>query len=119
MSIFKWSFFNNPLKIIKCFLMCLVNFRYGFHLVRSTYWIVPNPQVTKDLFASLRKDLKFPEKIGKDKVAYVRDLTIGYDNSQPGNKPVRVFLKLCSPEKSIKEAMLFRANRRSLYVGEG
>jgi phosphoglucomutase/phosphopentomutase len=62
--------------------------QYGFHLVRSTYWIVPNPQVTKNLFGSLRKDLKYPPKIGKDHVEFVRDLTIGYDNSQPGNKPL-------------------------------
>lgn len=62
--------------------------KYGFHLVRSTYWIVPDPQVTKDLFASLRKDLQFPTKMGAQPVQYVRDLTIGYDNSQPENKPL-------------------------------
>uniref|UniRef100_A0A1I7XAQ4 Phosphoglucomutase n=1 Tax=Heterorhabditis bacteriophora TaxID=37862 RepID=A0A1I7XAQ4_HETBA len=31
---------------------------------------------------------KFPELIGTETVLSVRDLTIGYDNSQPGNKPV-------------------------------
>uniref|UniRef100_A0A1I7ZZH6 Phosphoglucomutase-2 n=1 Tax=Steinernema glaseri TaxID=37863 RepID=A0A1I7ZZH6_9BILA len=62
--------------------------KYGFHLVRSSYWMVPSPQVTKELFAELRKDLKFPEKIGDAKVKFVRDLTIGYDNSQPDNKPL-------------------------------
>ncbi|TKR78335.1 hypothetical protein L596_019154 [Steinernema carpocapsae] len=62
--------------------------KYGFHLVRSSYWMVPSPQVTKDLFDELRKDLKFPEKIGRNSVKYVRDLTIGYDNSQPDNKPL-------------------------------
>ncbi|KAK6048546.1 hypothetical protein COOONC_13948, partial [Cooperia oncophora] len=31
---------------------------YGFHLVRSSYWFTPSPAVTKELFASLRKDLK-------------------------------------------------------------
>ncbi|PIO54261.1 hypothetical protein TELCIR_24380, partial [Teladorsagia circumcincta] len=29
-----------------------------------------------------------PDKIGPHKVKTVRDLTIGYDNSQPDNKPV-------------------------------
>ncbi|KAJ1362011.1 hypothetical protein KIN20_021417 [Parelaphostrongylus tenuis] len=62
--------------------------KYGFHIVKSSYWFVPNPSVTKELFNSLRKDLKFPEKIGSQAVKTVRDLTIGYDNSQPGNKPV-------------------------------
>ncbi|KAF8357845.1 hypothetical protein PRIPAC_92840, partial [Pristionchus pacificus] len=62
--------------------------RYGYHLVRSSYWMVPSPSVTQELFATLRKDLKFPEHIGKEVVKYVRDLTVGYDNSQPGNKPL-------------------------------
>uniref|UniRef100_A0A8R1EK80 Alpha-D-phosphohexomutase alpha/beta/alpha domain-containing protein n=1 Tax=Caenorhabditis japonica TaxID=281687 RepID=A0A8R1EK80_CAEJA len=62
--------------------------RYGFHLVRSTYWFVPAPEVTKELFATLRADLKYPTRIGETDVATVRDLTIGYDNSKPGNKPV-------------------------------
>lgn len=62
--------------------------QYGFHLVRSSYWFVPSPDVTKKIFEKLRKDLKFPTKIGKHDVKYVRDLTIGYDNEQPGNKPV-------------------------------
>ncbi|KHJ78789.1 hypothetical protein OESDEN_21587 [Oesophagostomum dentatum] len=62
--------------------------KYGFHLVRSSYWFTPSPDVTKELFASLRKDLKFPEKIGDQPVKTVRDLTIGYDNSMPDNKPV-------------------------------
>lgn len=48
---------------LKCFTVASQIFRYGFHLVRSTYWIVPNPQVTKDLFESLRKDLKVSELI--------------------------------------------------------
>ncbi|EYB95450.1 hypothetical protein Y032_0159g3265 [Ancylostoma ceylanicum] len=62
--------------------------KYGFHLVRSSYWFTPSPAVTKELFGSLRKDLKFPEKIGSQQVKSVRDLTIGYDNSMPDNKPV-------------------------------
>ncbi|EPB72911.1 phosphoglucomutase/phosphomannomutase, alpha/beta/alpha domain II [Ancylostoma ceylanicum] len=32
--------------------------KYGFHLVRSSYWFTPSPAVTKELFGSLRKDLK-------------------------------------------------------------
>lgn len=62
--------------------------KYGFHLVRSSYWFVPSPDVTKNIFAKLRKDMNFPTKIGKNSVRYVRDLTIGYDNEQPENKPV-------------------------------
>ncbi|ETN68886.1 phosphoglucomutase/phosphomannomutase, alpha/beta/alpha domain II [Necator americanus] len=62
--------------------------KYGFHLIRSSYWFTPSPAVTKELFGSLRKDMKYPEKIGSQPVKTVRDLTIGYDNSMPDNKPV-------------------------------
>nr|CDJ80740.1 Alpha-D-phosphohexomutase domain containing protein [Haemonchus contortus] len=63
-------------------------FKYGYHLVRSTYWFTPSPDVTASLFNSLRSDLKYPETIGPHKVKSVRDLTTGYDNSQPDNKAV-------------------------------
>uniref|UniRef100_A0A914SAN0 Alpha-D-phosphohexomutase C-terminal domain-containing protein n=1 Tax=Parascaris equorum TaxID=6256 RepID=A0A914SAN0_PAREQ len=32
--------------------------------------------------------LQYPTKIGDHDVKYVRDLTTGYDNEQPGNKPI-------------------------------
>lgn len=46
----------------------------------------------------LNVSLKFqyPQKIGKFDVKYVRDLTVGYDNEQPGNKPVSFTLLLLS-----------------------
>ncbi|CAI2348862.1 unnamed protein product [Caenorhabditis sp. 36 PRJEB53466] len=81
------AFLQTEGKTLQDQLYALYN-RYGFHLVRSTYWYVPSPDVTKELFATLRADLKFPTKIGDADVATVRDLTIGYDNSKPNNKPV-------------------------------
>lgn len=61
--------------------------KYGFHLVRSSYWIVPSPDVTKALFAQLRAN--YPPQLGQSgKIQYVRDLTTGFDNSQPDNKAV-------------------------------
>ncbi|CAI4230699.1 unnamed protein product [Auanema sp. JU1783] len=62
--------------------------KYGFHLVRSTYWFIPDADARTRLFGTLRENLKYPEHIGKEKVKYVRDLTIGHDNSQPENKPL-------------------------------
>jgi hypothetical protein len=50
--------------------------------------MVSNPQITKQLFADHRKDLKYPAQIGGQKVRFVRDLTTGYDNEQSGNKAV-------------------------------
>ncbi|PIC39448.1 hypothetical protein B9Z55_011130 [Caenorhabditis nigoni] len=81
------AFLHTQGKSLEDQLYALYN-KYGFHLVRSTYWMVPAPEVTKELFSTLRADLKFPTKIGEAEVASVRDLTIGYDNSKPDNKPV-------------------------------
>lgn len=51
--------------------------KYGFHLVRSSYWIVPSPDVTKALFAQLRAN--YPPQLGQSgKIQYVRDLTTGW-----------------------------------------
>ena len=62
--------------------------KYGFHLVKSSYYMVPNPGVTKQLFSDLRTDLKYPSAIGKEKIKFVRDLTTGYDNQQKDNKAI-------------------------------
>ncbi|VDP18478.1 unnamed protein product [Onchocerca flexuosa] len=62
--------------------------KYGFHLNSNSYWFVPNQTATKNIFGKIRQDKKYPQKIGKFDVKYVRDLTIGYDNEQPGNKPI-------------------------------
>uniref|UniRef100_A0A914Z2V6 Phosphoglucomutase (alpha-D-glucose-1,6-bisphosphate-dependent) n=1 Tax=Panagrolaimus superbus TaxID=310955 RepID=A0A914Z2V6_9BILA len=62
--------------------------KYGFHLVKSNYYVVPNPAVTKSLFADLRHEAKYPTTIGTQNVKYIRDLTTGYDNEQEGNKAV-------------------------------
>lgn len=65
-----------------------IYFEYGFHLVRSSYWIVPSPDVTKQIFSDLRKNTNYPKQIGGSAVKFVRDLTTGYDNAQPDNKAV-------------------------------
>jgi phosphoglucomutase/phosphopentomutase len=62
--------------------------KYGFHLVKSNYYVVPNPSVTKTLFSDLRHDAKYPTTVGTQKVKYIRDLTTGYDNEQEGNKAI-------------------------------
>lgn len=62
--------------------------KYGFHLVKSSYYIVPSPTVTKRLFSELRADNNYPKKIGSENVKYVRDLTTGYDNQQPNYKAI-------------------------------
>ena len=50
---------------------------YGHFVSRQGYVTVPDPKLTVDIFAVLRKDGKYPTSIGGFKVAQVRDLTTG------------------------------------------
>nr|XP_025043735.1 phosphoglucomutase-2 isoform X1 [Pelodiscus sinensis] len=64
---------------------------YGYHITKASYFICHDPKVIKDLFENLRNfDGKntYPKSCGKFKVSGVRDLTTGYDNSQPDQKAV-------------------------------
>ncbi|VDN02032.1 unnamed protein product [Thelazia callipaeda] len=62
--------------------------KYGFHLFISSYWFVPSQTIMRDIFAKLRKEGKYPKKIGTYDVKYVRDLMTGYDDEQPDKKTV-------------------------------
>ncbi|MFH4975862.1 hypothetical protein AB6A40_002571 [Gnathostoma spinigerum] len=78
---------------------------YGFHLIRSSYWFTPDPEITKKIFGKLRKE--YPKAIGKYPVKYVRDLNVMYDNEQPGNKPVL-------PESTSSDMITFTLTNGSL-----
>ncbi|XP_056266368.1 phosphoglucomutase-2 [Pseudoliparis swirei] len=65
---------------------------YGYHLSKNSYFICHDQEVIRSLFERLRghggqKD-SYPTECGRFSIAAVRDLTTGYDNSQPGNKAV-------------------------------
>uniref|UniRef100_A0A915MSK5 Phosphoglucomutase n=1 Tax=Meloidogyne javanica TaxID=6303 RepID=A0A915MSK5_MELJA len=68
--------------------------KYGFHLIRNSYWTVPKNSVTKKLFNNLRENGKYPVNIDGNKceekyvVKHVRDLNTGFDSSQPNNKAI-------------------------------
>ena len=57
--------------------------KYGFHLIRNSYWTVPENNVTKKLFSNLRENGKYPVNIDgnnceeKYVVKHVRDLNTG------------------------------------------
>ena len=51
--------------------------KYGFHLVKNSYWTVPENNITKKLFNELRENGKYPTNIGEDVVKFVRDLNTG------------------------------------------
>ncbi|KAK3576083.1 hypothetical protein CHS0354_014087 [Potamilus streckersoni] len=65
--------------------------QYGFHLCSNSYFICYQQEIIQQMFNELRnynETNKYPETCGPYKIKYVRDLTEGYDNSQPDNKPV-------------------------------
>ncbi|KAG6930056.1 phosphoglucomutase 2, partial [Chelydra serpentina] len=64
---------------------------YGYHITKASYFICHDPKTIKELFENLRNyDGKntYPKSCGKFKVSGVRDLTTGYDSSQPDQKAV-------------------------------
>ncbi|EMP35877.1 Phosphoglucomutase-2 [Chelonia mydas] len=64
---------------------------YGYHITKASYFICHDPKTVKELFENLRNyDGKntYPKSCGKFKVSGVRDLTTGYDSSQPDQKAV-------------------------------
>ncbi|XP_065342241.1 phosphopentomutase [Cloeon dipterum] len=67
---------------------------YGYHISLNSYYLCYEPPTIKKLFDQLRtiggKTNSYPDSIldGKYKVVSVRDLTTGYDTSQPGNKAI-------------------------------
>lgn len=70
----------------KLYISSLSYDRYGYHLNRTSYWKVPNLSLMPRIFADIRNS--YPTKIGNSTIKYVRDLTTGYDSSQPNNKAV-------------------------------
>ncbi|XP_060078816.1 phosphopentomutase-like [Ylistrum balloti] len=65
--------------------------KYGFHLSSNSYYICHDPPTIEKMFAEIRNynnTGKYPESCGPYKIKYIRDLTVGYDNSQSNNKPL-------------------------------
>lgn len=64
--------------------------KYGYHLSLNSYFICHNKDTIKQLFDDLRNyngTGKHPDSCGPYKIKYVRDLTVGFDNSKPDNQP--------------------------------
>lgn len=65
--------------------------KYGWHLSKNSYFICYEPSTIKRMFEELRNsggEGKYPDSCGPYKIVGVRDLTAGYDSTQPDNKPV-------------------------------
>ena len=61
--------------------------RYGFHANINSYFICRSPPTIDKIFARIRAD-GYPKSIAGQKVVAVRDVTTGYDSSQPDKKCV-------------------------------
>ncbi|XP_028902350.1 phosphoglucomutase-2 [Ornithorhynchus anatinus] len=64
---------------------------YGYHIAKTSYFICHDQKIIKGLFEHLRNyDGKnnYPKTCGKFEISGVRDLTTGYDSSQPDKKAI-------------------------------
>ncbi|GCB67787.1 hypothetical protein scyTo_0008118, partial [Scyliorhinus torazame] len=64
---------------------------YGYHLSKASYFICHKPETIDRLFQNLRKyngTNQYPNTCGKFEMSDIRDLTTGYDSSQPNKEAV-------------------------------
>uniref|UniRef100_A0A4W3ID32 Phosphoglucomutase 2 n=1 Tax=Callorhinchus milii TaxID=7868 RepID=A0A4W3ID32_CALMI len=64
---------------------------YGYHLTKASYFICHDPETIQRLFKKLRNydgENQYPKHCGKFEISDVRDLTTGYDSSQPDKKAI-------------------------------
>lgn len=60
--------------------------KYGYFVTKNYYFKCYDPLKSKAIFDEIKAG-GYPETCGPYKIKYVRDLTEGYDNSKPENKP--------------------------------
>jgi phosphoglucomutase len=60
--------------------------RYGYFVTRNHYFKCYDPEKSKQIFDEIKQG-GYPNECGPYKIKSVRDLTEGYDNSKPENKP--------------------------------
>ncbi|XP_052278891.1 phosphopentomutase-like [Dreissena polymorpha] len=64
---------------------------YGLHVSNNSYYICHDQKIIKSMFDDIRNynnTGKYPESCDQYKIKYIRDLTAGFDNSCPDNKPL-------------------------------
>lgn len=67
--------------------------RYGYHVCSNSYFICYNQSTIKSLFTRIRNfegpnSNKYPTELGSFKITGVRDLTTGFDSTQPDLRAV-------------------------------
>jgi len=61
---------------------------YGYFATNNRYFFCYDPKILELIFQRIRNDGKYCNSVGSFKVKHIRDLTTGYDNSQPNNKAI-------------------------------
>jgi len=62
--------------------------KYGYFRSENSYFISPDPKVTRSVFAEIRAMGKpYPQTLGERKITWWRDLTKGYDSATKDNIP--------------------------------
>eukprot|EP01121_Diplochlamys_sp_Union-15-3_P000581 TRINITY_DN10505_c0_g1_i2.p1 TRINITY_DN10505_c0_g1~~TRINITY_DN10505_c0_g1_i2.p1 ORF type:complete len:589 (-),score=89.15 TRINITY_DN10505_c0_g1_i2:11-1777(-) len=61
---------------------------YGYFLSNNHYFFCHDPAVMATIFSDIRNGGKYHEKCGRFVIQNVRDLTTGYDSTQPDKKAV-------------------------------
>ncbi|XP_014815021.1 PREDICTED: glucose 1,6-bisphosphate synthase-like, partial [Calidris pugnax] len=65
--------------------------RYGYHISKTSYFLCYDPPTIKRIFEKLRNfdaPESYPKCCGIYNILHVRDITTGYDSSQPNKKSV-------------------------------
>ncbi|XP_075707419.1 glucose 1,6-bisphosphate synthase [Rhinoderma darwinii] len=63
--------------------------KYGYHISKTSYFLCYDPPTIKRIFERLRNyngPKQYPQCCGTYGIRYVRDVTVGYDSSQPNKK---------------------------------
>nr|XP_031316184.1 glucose 1,6-bisphosphate synthase isoform X2 [Camelus dromedarius] len=65
--------------------------KYGYHISKTSYFLCYDPTTIKSIFERLRNfdsPKEYPKFCGTFPILHVRDVTTGYDSSQPNKKSV-------------------------------
>ncbi|KFO24030.1 glucose 1,6-bisphosphate synthase [Fukomys damarensis] len=68
-----------------------VYLKYGYHMSKTSYFLCYDPPVIKNIFERLRNfdsPKEYPKFCGAFAILHIRDVTTGYDSSQPNKKSV-------------------------------
>lgn len=70
------------------FLFAVDSIRYGYFASCNRYFFCYDPKLMETIFNRIRANGAYKKACGRFPIKHIRDLTVGYDTQQPGNKPI-------------------------------